>query len=50
MYSSKCLGHHWVMGLNLESIIMPGKEYRVKLSPQERAELKGLVSRGRSAA
>ncbi len=29
---------------------MPGKKYRVRLSPQEREELEGLVSRGRSAA
>ncbi len=29
---------------------MPAKNHRVKLSPQEGEELKGLVSRGRSAA
>ena len=29
---------------------MPAKKYRVKLSGEEQAELKGMVSRGRGAA
>ena len=29
---------------------MPAKKYRVRLSEEERQELKGLVSRGRTAA
>ena len=29
---------------------MPAKKYRIELTPQEREELKALVSRGRSAA
>ena len=29
---------------------MPAKKYRVRLSEEEREELKGLVSRGRAAA
>ena len=29
---------------------MPAKKYRVRLSEEERQELKGLVSKGRGAA
>ena len=37
-------------GAELSEVTMPGKRYKVTLEPDERGELKKLISRGKGAA